>query len=110
MRNKARRTRRVWFSSCISPQIEIDCEAALDTPSEIARNHFVARRAMMLPVAERAARNGGLTAGGRKGAAAKGGAAKKKERGGGWGRDTEKKEGRGRAWAGELLQTTAFSA
>src|SRR6266542_2363276 len=59
MRNKARRTRRVWFSSCISSQIEIDCEAALDTPSEIARNHFVARRAMMLRMAERAVRNGG---------------------------------------------------
>jgi hypothetical protein len=40
-------------------QVEIGSEAALDTLSEIARNHFVARRAMLLRMAERAARNGG---------------------------------------------------
>jgi hypothetical protein len=47
------------MSSCIPSQVEIDREAALDTPTEIARNHFVARRAMLLRMAERAARNGG---------------------------------------------------
>jgi hypothetical protein len=35
-------------------QVEIDREAALDTPAEIASNHFVARRAMLLRMAERA--------------------------------------------------------
>ena len=59
MRNKARGTRQVWLSSCIFSQVEIDREAALDTPAEIARNHFVARRAMLLRTAERAVRNGG---------------------------------------------------
>src|SRR5215510_8134257 len=33
-------------------------EAALDTPAEIGSNHFVARRAMLLRMAEGAARNG----------------------------------------------------
>src|SRR5215510_10396687 len=40
-------------------QVEIGSEAALDTLPEIARNHFVARRAMLLRMAERAVRNGG---------------------------------------------------
>jgi len=47
------------MSSCISSQVEIDRNVALDTLVEIARNHFVARRAMLLRMAERAARNGG---------------------------------------------------
>src|SRR5262245_28514622 len=59
MRNKARRTRQVWSSSCIYSQVEIGSDAALDTPAELARNHFVARRAMLLRMAERAARTGG---------------------------------------------------
>ena len=50
------------MSSCISSQVEIDRNVALDTLVEIARNHFVARRAMVLRMAERAARTGGLTA------------------------------------------------
>jgi hypothetical protein len=59
MRNKARRTRQVCLSSCIYSQFEIDSEAALDTLAEIARNHFVAGRAMLLRMADGAARNGG---------------------------------------------------
>jgi len=47
------------LSSCISSQDEIGSEAALDTLSEIGGNHFVARRAMLLRMAERAARKGG---------------------------------------------------
>jgi hypothetical protein len=46
-------------SKYISCQIEIDRKAALDILAEIARNHFVARRAMLLRMAEIAARNGG---------------------------------------------------
>jgi hypothetical protein len=38
--------------------IEIDRKAALDALAEIVCNHFVASRAMLLRVAERAARNG----------------------------------------------------
>jgi hypothetical protein len=36
--------------------------SSINTLAEIIRNHFVARRAMMLRMAERAARNGGLIA------------------------------------------------
>lgn len=50
------------MSSCIPSKFEIGSEATLDTPAEIARNHFVARRAMLLRMAERAARNGGAYA------------------------------------------------
>ena len=42
----------------VSSQVEIGSEAALDTSVEIARNHFVARRARLLRTAERAAQNG----------------------------------------------------
>jgi hypothetical protein len=45
-------------SSWISSQVEFDREAALDTPAEIASNHFVARRAMLLRIAERVAQPG----------------------------------------------------
>lgn len=44
------------------PSVEIDREAALDTLAEIARNHFVARRAMLLRMAEERRENAGLTA------------------------------------------------
>jgi hypothetical protein len=54
------RSRQVCLSSCISSQVEIGNEAALDTLAEIARNHFVVRRAMLLRMAERAVRNGGV--------------------------------------------------
>ena len=40
------------------PSVEIDREDALDTSAEIARNRFVARRAMLLRMGERAERNG----------------------------------------------------
>jgi len=47
----------VFFRQVLSD--EISSEVALDTLAEIARNHFVARRVMLLRTAEKTARKGG---------------------------------------------------
>jgi len=56
--NGLKKTRQTIVLNCEldgNQFLQIDREDALDTLTEIASNHFVARRAMMLRMAERAA-------------------------------------------------------
>jgi hypothetical protein len=52
-------------SSGMSFQDEISSEVALDTLAEIARNHIVAKRVMLLRTAEKQHERAGLTAPGK---------------------------------------------
>jgi hypothetical protein len=54
MHNKARPQRQIWFLYAFPFQVEIDRKAPLNAMAEIAGKHFVARRAMMLRITERA--------------------------------------------------------